>query len=212
MPSRAGSRRTKASRADRRNRRPAVLRAVGNTSTGVSRALLKFPLTGVPAGTKVDSADLRLYYDQTHTAGDTEVRLEAHRAAQAWTEDQATWNSANAITGELSGTAVVVDDGETGRTAAVGAWPASGNTAYTQYAVDQDYLHNKDSVAGDTYTWQPNLPEDGTYQVEAHYVPASDRATSAPYTVTYNGGSKAYPVDQQAGTGGVWKTLGSRVE
>ncbi|MFD3656571.1 DNRLRE domain-containing protein [Streptomyces sp. NPDC058620] len=144
--------------------------SVGNTSTGSSRALMRFPLTGVPAGTKLDSADLKLYYDQTHTAGDTEVQLEAHRATQAWTEDQATWNSANAITGELSGTAVVVDDGDAGRTAAVGAWPASGNTAYTQYAVNQDYLYNKDSVAGGTYTWQPSLPEDGTYQVEAHNV------------------------------------------
>ncbi|MFJ7494648.1 DNRLRE domain-containing protein [Streptomyces sp. NPDC097727] len=183
--------------------------SVGNTSTGASRALLRFPLTGVPAGTKLDTADLKLYYDQTHTTGDTEVQLEAHRATQAWTEEQATWNSANTITGELSGTAVVVDDGDAGRTAVVGAWPASGNTAYTQYAVNQDYLYNKDSVAGDTYTWQPSLPEDGTYQVETHYVPASDRATSAPYTVTYDGGSKAYTVDQQAGAAGVWKTLGS---
>ncbi|MFF5919869.1 DNRLRE domain-containing protein [Streptomyces flavochromogenes] len=183
--------------------------SVGNTTTGASRALLRFPLTGVPAGTKLDSADLKLYYDQTHTTGETEVQLEAHRATQAWTEEQATWNSANALTGELSGTAVVVDDGDAGRTAAVGAWPASGNTAYTQYAVNQDYLYNKDSVAGDTYTWQPNLPEDGTYQVEAHNVPASDRATNAPYTITYDGGSKAYTVDQQAGTAGVWKTLGS---
>ncbi|MFB7608636.1 golvesin C-terminal-like domain-containing protein [Streptomyces gardneri] len=183
--------------------------SVGNTSTGASRALLRFPLTGVPAGTTLDSADLKLYYDQTHTTGDTEVQLEAHRATQAWTEDKATWNSASALTGELSGTSVVVDDGDAGRTAAVGAWPASGNTAFTQYAVNQDYLYNKDSVAGGTYTWQPNLPEDGTYQVEAHYVPASDRATNAPYTVTYDGGSKAYTVDQQAGTAGVWKTLGS---
>ncbi|MGW1884250.1 golvesin C-terminal-like domain-containing protein [Streptomyces sp. NPDC001970] len=183
--------------------------SVGNTSTGASRALLRFPLTGVPSGTKIDSADLKLYYDQTHTTGDTEVQLEAHRATQAWTEDQATWNSANTFTGELSGTAVVVDDGDAGRTAAVGAWPASGNTAFTQYAVNQDYLYNKDSVAGDRYTWQPNLPEDGTYQVETHYVPASDRATNAPYTVTYDGGTKAYTVNQQAGTAGVWKTLGS---
>ncbi|WP_116641141.1 DNRLRE domain-containing protein, partial [Streptomyces scopuliridis] len=183
--------------------------SVGNTTTGTSRALLRFPLTGVPAGTKLDSADLKLYYDQTHTTGDTEVQLEAHRATQAWTEEQATWNSANALTGELSGTSVVVDDGDAGRTAAVGAWPASGNTAYTQYAVNQDYLYNKDSVAGDTYTWQPSLPEDGDYQVETHYVPAADRATNAPYTVTYNGGTKAYTVNQQAGTAGVWKTLGT---
>ncbi|MGW0120017.1 golvesin C-terminal-like domain-containing protein [Streptomyces sp. NPDC003327] len=183
--------------------------SVGNTPTGSSRALLRFPLTGVPSGTRLDSADLKLYYDQSHTTQDTAVPLEAHRATQAWSEETATWNNANALTGELSGTAVVVDDGDTGRTAAVGAWPTSGNAAFTQYAVNQDYLYNKDSVAGDSYTWQPSLPEDGTYQVEAHYVPASDRATGAPYTVTYDGGSKTYTVDQQAGTGGVWKTLGS---
>ncbi|MFF0204374.1 DNRLRE domain-containing protein [Streptomyces sp. NPDC005017] len=183
--------------------------SVGNTSTGSSRALVKFPLTGVPAGTRLDAAELKLYYDQTHTAGDTEVHLEAHRATQEWREDTATWNSANGITGELSGTSVLVDDGDAGTTAASGSWPASGNTAYTQYAVNQDYLYNKDSVAGNTYTWQPNLPEDGDYQVQVHYVPASDRATNAPYTLTYNGGSKAYTVNQQSGTGGVWKTLGT---
>ncbi|MFB7222260.1 DNRLRE domain-containing protein [Streptomyces sp. NPDC056227] len=183
--------------------------SVGNTTTGSSRALLKFGLSGVPAGTKLDSADLRLYYDQTHTTGDTEVQLEAHRATTAWSETNATWNSASGITGELSGTSVLVDDRDAGVTAAQGAWPASTNTAFTQYAVNQDYLYNKDTVAGESYTWQPNLPEDGNYQVETHYIPASDRATNAPYTVTYNGGTKAYTVDQSAGTAGVWKTLGT---
>ena len=183
--------------------------SVGNTTTGASRALIRFPIAGVPAGTKLDSADLKLYFDQTHTASDSEVQLEAHRATQSWSESTATWNSANTYTGELAGTSVLVDNAEAGRTAAVGAWPASGNTAYTQYAVNQTYMYNKDSVAGDTYTWQPSLPEDGDYQVETHYVPASDRATNAPYTVTYNGGAKQYLVNQQAGAAGVWKTLGT---
>ncbi len=183
--------------------------SVGNTGTGSSRALLRFPVSGIPSGTRLDSADLKLYYDQVHTTGDDEVQLEAHRATADWSESTATWNNAKDITGELSGTSVTVDDQDPGTTAAKGAWPASGNTAYTQYAVNKDYLYNKDSVAGDTYTWQPNLPEDGTYQVEAHYVPASDRATAAPYTVSYDGGSKTYTVDQAAGSAGVWKTLGN---
>ncbi|MGP3634421.1 golvesin C-terminal-like domain-containing protein [Streptomyces sp. 24-1644] len=184
--------------------------SVGATSLGgASRALVRFPLTGVPAGVKLDSADLKLYYDQTHGAGDTDVPLEAHRATAAWDETTATWANSNNITGELSGTSVVVDDGDTGTTAARGAWPASGNAAFTQYAVNKDYLYNKDTVAGDTYTWQPKLPSDGTYRVDVHSVPASDRATNAPYTVTFDGGTKAYTVDQSAGTGGVWKTLGS---
>ncbi|MER6347880.1 golvesin C-terminal-like domain-containing protein [Streptomyces sp. NPDC001595] len=182
--------------------------SVGNTSTGSSRALLRFGLSGVPAGTRLDSAELKLYYDQTHTTGATEVQLEAHRATTAWTETGATWNNASGITGELSGTSVVVDDGDTGTTAAQGAWPTSGNTAYTQYAIGQDYRYNKDATAGDKYTWRPSLPEDGDYQVDVHYVPASDRATAAPYTVTYEGGSKTYQVNQQAGTEGVWKPLG----
>ncbi|WP_338694773.1 DNRLRE domain-containing protein [Streptomyces sp. Q6] len=183
--------------------------SVGNTSTGSSRALLRFGLSGIPAGTKLDSADLKLYYDQTHTTGADEVELEAHRATGPWTETGATWNSAKDLTGELSGTSVLVDDGDAGTTAAQGAWPASTNTAYTQYATGQDYRYNKDATAGDTYSWQPNLPEDGNYQVDVHYVPASDRATNAPYTVAYSGGTKAYTVNQQAGTAGQWKTLGT---
>jgi RHS repeat-associated protein len=182
--------------------------SVGNTGTGTSRALLKFGLSGIPAGTRLDSADLKLYYDQTHTTGATEVPLEAHRATTAWTEAAATWNNANGITGELSGTSVLVDDGDPGTTAAQGAWPTSGNTAYTRYAIGQDYRYNKDTTAGDTYTWRPSLPEDGEYQVDVHYVPASDRATNAPYTVTYDGGTKTYEVNQQTGTEGVWKPLG----
>ncbi|MEW2626097.1 DNRLRE domain-containing protein [Streptomyces sp. NPDC048106] len=183
--------------------------SVGNTDTGSSRALLKFPLPDIPDGTQLDSADLKLYYDQTHTAGDTAVRLEAHRATAAWSESTATWDSAKDLAGELSGSSVVVDNGDTGTTAAKGSWPASDNPDYTQYAVNQDYLYNRDTVAGDTYTWQPNLPADGDYQVETHYVPAEDRATNVPYTVTYSGGSQTYTVDQQAGSGGVWKTLGT---
>ncbi|MGW0731156.1 golvesin C-terminal-like domain-containing protein [Streptomyces sp. NPDC002851] len=182
--------------------------SVGNTSTGAARSLLRFPLSSIPAGTQVDSADLKLYYDQTHTTNDNEVRLEAHRATEAWDEINATWQSASGITGELSGTAVTVDDGDLGTTAAQGTWPTSGSSL-TQYAVGQDYRYNKDSASGDTYTWQPSLPEDGDYQVEAHYVPEFDRATNAPYTVTYDGGSKTYAVDQSAGDGGEWKKLGT---
>ncbi len=73
-----------------------------------------------------------------------------------------------------------------------------------------DYHYNKDSSSGDTYTWQPKITETGTYRVETHYVPATDRATDAPYTVTDGKGTDhSYTVDQSAGSGGVWKQLGS---
>ncbi|MFI0372079.1 DNRLRE domain-containing protein [Actinomadura sp. 1N219] len=186
--------------------------SVGTTNSGKSRALLKFPLGEIPAGTRIDSAQLQLYYDQNHTSSTNPVTLEARRATQAWDETTATWNSANGIVGELSGNTEQVDDGDPGKTAATGSWPYSGNPTTTQAAINHDYPYNNDAAAGDKYTWVPTLTENGTYRVEAHYVEAADRATNAPYTVTYNGGTQTYPISQYHATEtkGVWKTLGSR--
>ncbi|TYB50915.1 DNRLRE domain-containing protein [Nonomuraea sp. PA05] len=187
--------------------------STGTSSVGVSRALLKFPLTGVPSGTKIDSAQLQVYYDQdiqTSTGVSNNVTLEAHRATAAWDETTATWNSAKNLTGELGGNTEVVDDGDPGKTAATGSWPVS-TSPLAANAVGGDYLYNKDAVAGDRHTWVPRVTEDGDYRVDVHYVEAADRATAAPYTVTYNGGSKTYAVNQNAAstTNGVWKTLGT---
>ncbi|MEU2742065.1 DNRLRE domain-containing protein [Streptomyces sp. NPDC007095] len=179
---------------------------VGTTATGTLRSLLKFPLTGIPSNTPITSAQLGVYYNQVHTANTNSVVIEAHRATGAWDASTATWNSASGLSGELSGTTVQLDDGDTG-TAAHGSWPYSNNSAYTQYAVNGDYAYNKDAVAGDTYTWQPTVAQAGSYRVDVHSIPASDRATNAPYTVTYNGGTYNGTIDQSAGSGGVWRSL-----
>jgi len=84
--------------------------------------------------------------------------------------------------------------------------PAS-TSSLSQYAIGSDYHTNKDSVAGDTYTWQPEIKDAGSYKVEAHYVAATDRATNAPYTVTSKDGTATYTVNQQSGTNGVWASL-----
>ncbi|MER6919120.1 DNRLRE domain-containing protein [Streptomyces spiralis] len=179
---------------------------VGTTATGKLRSLLKFPLTGIPSNTKISSAQLGVYYNQVHTSNTNSVVIEAHRATGAWDASTATWNSTSSLSGELSGTTVQLDDGDPG-TAAKGSWPYSTNTTYTQYAVNGDYAYNKDSVAGDTYTWQPTVAQAGSYRVDVHSIPASDRATNAPYTVTYNGGTYNGTIDQSAGSGGVWRSL-----
>ncbi|MEV6791740.1 DNRLRE domain-containing protein [Streptomyces sp. NPDC051320] len=181
--------------------------AAGKTDTGISRSLIKFPLDEIPAGTHIDSARLGMYFDQAHTTNGYDVPIGAYRATGAWDESTATWSNTSSLVGELSGTSVQVDDGDAGTTAAKGAWPNSGSTL-TQYAIGKDYHYNKDSVAGDTYTWQPKLPETASYRVDVHYVPATDRSTAAPYTVTGKDGSTAYTVDQTAGTNGVWTSLG----
>ncbi len=177
--------------------------SVGKTDTGIARSLIKFPLDEIPAGTKVDAARLSLYYDQSHTANANVVALEAHRATAAWSEAGATWANTSALVGELSGTTVQLDDGDAG-TAAVGEWPRGTTTGGA--ATDDDYAYNKNALTGESYAWQPRVPETDTYRVDVHYPAASDAATAAPYTVTHNGGTKNYTVNQ-TGTGGVWKTL-----
>ncbi|WP_314618205.1 golvesin C-terminal-like domain-containing protein [Streptomyces stackebrandtii] len=180
--------------------------SVGKTDTGIARSLIKFPLSEIPAGVKVDAARLSLYYDQSHTTNGNAVALEAHRATGAWSEagaTPATWSNTSALVGELSGTTVQLDDGDAG-TAAVGEWPRGTTTGGA--ATNDDYAFNKNALTGESYTWQPRVPETDTYRVDVHYPAAADAATAAPYTVTHNGGTKNYTVNQ-TGTGGVWKTL-----
>jgi hypothetical protein len=52
-----------------------------------------------------------------------------------------------------------------------------------------------------------DLTEAGDYQVDVHFVSESDRASNAPYTVFYDGGSKTYQVDQTGAPAGRWRTL-----
>ncbi|MGW5658598.1 golvesin C-terminal-like domain-containing protein [Streptomyces sp. NPDC003758] len=177
--------------------------SAGKTDTGISRSLIKFPLSEIPSGTKIDSARLEMYYDQAHTTNANNVTIGAYRATGAWDESTATWSNTSSLVGELSGTSVQVDDGDAGTTAATGTWPATSSSS----GIGSDYHSNKDSVAGDTYTWQPKLPESDSYRVDVHYVAGSDRASNAPYTVTGSGGSTTYTVNQQSGTNGVWASL-----
>ncbi|MGW4163133.1 golvesin C-terminal-like domain-containing protein [Streptomyces sp. NPDC004788] len=180
--------------------------AAGKTDTGIARSLIKFPLSEIPSGTKIDSARLEMYYDQAHTTNANDVTIGAYRATGTWDEATANWTNTSSLVGELSGTSVQVDDGDAGTTAATGSWPLS-TSSLAQYGIGADYRANKDSVAGDTYTWQPKIPETASYRVDVHYVAATDRATNAPYTVTSKDGTATYTVNQQTGTNGVWASL-----
>lgn len=184
--------------------------SAGNTDTGTSRSLIKFPLGEIPPGTRIDTARLEMYFDQAHTTNANDVTIGAYRATGAWTESTANWSNTSALVGELSGTSVQVDDGDAGTTAAVGSWKPGSQT----YGIDGDYLYNKDSITTDTYTWQPKIPETASYRVDTHHVTATDRSTAAPYTVTGQDGTATYTVDQTAGSGGVWASLngGSQID
>ncbi|GAA3476339.1 hypothetical protein GCM10018966_008670 [Streptomyces yanii] len=177
--------------------------SAGKTDTGIARSLIKFPLTEIPSGTKIDYARLNMYFDQSHTTNANDVTIEAHRATGSWDEATATWSNTSALVGELSGTTVSIDDGDAG-TAAVGEWPRGTTTGGA--ATNDDFAYNKNAVTGETYTWQPQVAETASYRVEAHYPAASDAATAAPYTVTHRDGTNNYTLNQ-TGTAGTWKAL-----
>ncbi len=180
--------------------------SVGTTASAAVRSLLKFPLTAIPAGTQIDSADLRLYFDQNFGTSTSNETIEADQATASWDASTATWSNASGNVGTEGLNEVIVDDSDTTDTAATGAWPSATNSS----ATNGSYRYDQDTVAGDKFTWVPQLTESGKYFVADHYVATSNASTAAPFTVTYNGGSASYTVNQQSGTGGVWSVLGQQ--
>jgi RHS repeat-associated protein len=180
--------------------------SVGTTATADVRALLQFPLTAIPSGTQIDSADLQMYYDQEFANTTSNITAEAHQATAAWDASTATWSNASNNVGQLGDNQVTVDDSDTASTSASGSWPSQSDSS----AINGEYVYDQDTVSGGTFTWVPDITEAGGYSVAAHYVADSAAASNAPYTVYYNGGSQAYQVNQQSGSGGVWATLGTQ--
>ncbi|MFE7712023.1 DNRLRE domain-containing protein [Streptomyces sp. NPDC057486] len=178
--------------------------SAGKTDTGLARSLIKFPLTEIPAGVKVDAAQLSLYFDQSHTTNANNVDIEVRRATGAWDEATATWSNTSALAGEQSASTVQLDDGDAG-TAAVGEWPKGTTTGGA--AVNDDYAYNKNTATGESYTWQPRIADTADYRVEVRTPGLADATAVAPYTVTSGEGTTTYTVNQTGAA--AWKQLGT---
>jgi hypothetical protein len=96
---------------------------------------------------------------------------------------------------------VVVDNAEA---TYAGIWPLFSNPDL--YQGDGQY-HSAGSGAN-TATWTPDIPEAGYYRVYAWWNAWSNRATDAPYTINYDGGSETIDVNQEV-NGGQWNLLGT---
>ncbi|PRX49389.1 RHS repeat-associated protein [Prauserella shujinwangii] len=67
--------------------------SVGTDPWGVARSLVKFDTSMVPPGTALDSARMRVYYDNDLYTGANDVTIEARRITRAWSESSSTWNT-----------------------------------------------------------------------------------------------------------------------
>ncbi|MER6591124.1 DNRLRE domain-containing protein [Micromonospora purpureochromogenes] len=182
--------------------------SVGTTNFGAARSLVKFDLNSIPTNTTIDSASLQMYYDTTHTTDAYDVPIEVREVTTAWDESTVNWTQVKDAMGSGAATVEMVDDTDTAKVAAKGAWPVSENATLSKQAVKLTYLYNRDTIAGDTYTWVPTVPEDGTYTVEAHYLPANDRTDKAEYTVTHDGGIGSKTINQKLPANADWASLG----
>jgi uncharacterized repeat protein (TIGR01451 family) len=69
---------------------------LSNSQTNApSRLLLRFDLSGIPAGATIQSAVLELYYQSTRIAPAESLRL--HRVTRSWTELGATWRTYDGV-------------------------------------------------------------------------------------------------------------------
>ena len=86
-----------------------------------------------------------------------------------------------------------------------GTWIEAVDTA-EHFSTNYRYHYAGSGI--DTAAWTPDIPAEGDYAVYAWWCADSDRATDAPYTIHYNGGSDAVQVNQTA-DGGKWNYLGT---
>ncbi|MBW7452969.1 fibronectin type III domain-containing protein [Paenibacillus sepulcri] len=97
--------------------------------------------------------------------------------------------------------AVIVDNAEASLT---GAWvPGTANASY-----QNDYVTIAKGSGSNTAAWTPELAKDGYYSVY-YQLPngSASRASNAPFTVNFDGGSKTYAVNERL-PGGSWVLLG----
>ena len=70
-----------------------------NTGPQAMRMLLQFNMSGIPAGSTINSANIFVFQNAVSPAGDAPMGFQAQYAVSSWNEFNATWNNANFIGG-----------------------------------------------------------------------------------------------------------------
>lgn len=105
---------------------------------------------------------------------------------------------------EATVTSGVIDNTDTHATSTTGTWNTSTNVK--QYW-GSNYQVHRSGTGSNRFTWRFTPTESGVYRISTWYPAASDRATNAPHTITYNGGTYTQRINQKQ-NGGRWVELG----
>jgi len=90
----------------------------------------------------------------------------------------------------------------------VGSW-TTGNSTAGRYGADYRYATSGTGVTA-TATYRPNFPNAGWYDIFLWYSTGANRATNAPWTISFWGGSTNLLVNQQLNGGGWWQLVAAR--
>ncbi len=92
---------------------------------------------------------------------------------------------------------IVVDNSDT-NVVITGSWTVGANAGYWNL----NYVHDGATGKGTkSVKFTPTLPTNGTYEVYAWWVPASNRATNTPYDIIHAAGTTRVLVNQVNGSG-----------
>ena len=109
-----------------------------------------------------------------------------------------TWPASN---GNTNG--IIVDNADAG-VVITGAWSVGANAGYWGI----NYLQDQNSGKGTkSVKFSATVPTNGTYEVDAWWVAASNRATNAPYDIVHAAGTTRVLVNQINPSGGWYKLL-----
>ena len=109
-----------------------------------------------------------------------------------------TWPGSN---GNTNG--IIVDNADPG-VVITGAWSVRANAGCWGI----NYIHDQNSGKGSkSVKFTPTLPTNGTYEVDAWWVPASNRANNAPYDIVHAAGTTRVLVNQINPSGGWYMLL-----
>ncbi len=110
------------------------------------------------------------------------------------------------ISSSLLAVDFVIDNLDTADVSTTGSWSNSGSTP-GYYA--QNYAHDNNSGKGQkTFTFTPDIPFAGDYEISLRWTSFTNRASNVPVTVTHAGGADTFIIDQTV-AGGQWVPLGT---
>jgi hypothetical protein len=98
---------------------------------------------------------------------------------------------------------IAVDNSDPG-VLITGTWPVGANAGFW----GNNYIHDGAEAKGTkSVKFTPSLPATGTYEVDAWWVAASNRATNTPYDIIHAAGTTRVLVNQVNASGGWFKLL-----